>query len=172
MCGNALFETSLMKETWGLGLKGGSYVQSDCGAIENIASRYHYAANATYAAAIALNAGTDVDCGQAFPQELERAIAMGLTTESTLDASISRTYTLQFLAGRFDPLPAQPYAAIPFEAIGSPENIALATESALQGMVLLRNDGVLPLAAGARLAVVGPFANLSSIAGNYYEVGI
>lgn len=170
MCGNALFETTLMKETWGLGLRGGSYVQSDCGAIENIASRFHYAANATYAAAVALNAGTDIDCGSAFPEQLPLAIEMGLTTEATLDASLTRTFTLQFLAGRFDPIATQPYMAIPFEAIGSPEILALAFESAVQGQVLLRNDaGVLPLTASQSFAVVGPFANLSSIAGNYFE---
>jgi beta-glucosidase-like glycosyl hydrolase len=172
MCGNALFETTLMKDTWGLGLRGGSYVQSDCGAVENIARTYHYAANATFAAAIALNAGTDVDCGDAFPDELARAIAMGLTTESTLDASLTRTLTLHFLAGRFDPSAAQPFMAIPFDAVGSPANLALAAESALQGMVLLRNDGgLLPLRAGGalRLAVVGPLANDSAVAGNYFE---
>ena len=198
MCGNELFETTLMKETWGLGSQtgGGSYVQSgarpralgsvlalfspqpspphtpfhypsDCGAIENIASQFHYAANKTYAAAVALNAGTDVDCGDGFPSQLALAIEMGLTTEDTLDASLTRTYTLQFLAGRFDPLEAQPYAAISFEAIGSAANLALAADSASQGLVLLRNDAeLLPLAVGSKLALTGPFANDSSIAGN------
>lgn len=195
MCGNELFETTLMKETWGLGSQtgGGSYVQSgafaagsllclhqplpppspfpspapDCGAIENIASQFHYAANKTYAAAVALNAGTDVDCGDGFPSQLALAISMGLTTEDTLDASLTRTYTLQFLAGRFDPLEAQPYTAIPFEAIGSAANLALAEDSASQGLVLLRNDAeLLPLAVGLKLALTGPFANDSSIAGN------
>ena len=172
MCGNSIFETTLMKETWNLGLKGGSYVQSDCGAIENIAKTFHYASNATFAAAVALNAGTDVDCGSAFPQQLALAIEMGLTTESTLDASLTRTYTLHFLAGRFDSPSKQPFMSIPFEAIGSQANLQLAKESAAQGLVLLRNDNMLlplsPATAGV-LAVIGPFGNDSSIAGNYFE---
>ena len=75
--------------------QGGSYVQGDCGAVENIASAHHYSRNVTYAAAVALNAGTDVDCGNGLPAQLELAIKMGLTTESQLDASLTRTYTLQ-----------------------------------------------------------------------------
>ena len=174
MCANPIFETTLMKETWGLGSKtgGGSYVQSDCGAID-LMVQYGYAANMTYAAAYALNAGTDVDCwGNSLPGQLALAIQMGLTTEAQLDASLTRTYTLQFLAGRFDPLATQPYAQIPFEAIGSMEHRNLAIEAALQGMVLLRNDAtLLPLVPGAKsVALVGPFANYTAIAGNYFEV--
>ena len=174
-CGSALLITELMKETWGLGQhwQGGAYVQGDCGAMENLWRTYHYAANLTYAAAVALNAGGDVDCGSALPGGLAEAIALGLTTESTLDASLTRTYTLQFLAGRFDPLAQQPFASIPFEAIDSPAHRALAYESGVQGLVLLRNDGgLLPLAAGggARLAVVGPHGNTTGdLMGNYFE---
>ena len=174
-CGSTLLLTELLKETWGMGShwQGGSYVQGDCGAMENLYRTYHYAANLTYAAAVALNAGGDVDCGNALPGYLAQAIALGLTTESALDASLTRTYTLQFLAGRFDPLPLQPYTRIPFEAIDSPAHRALAYESGVQGLVLLRNDGgLLPLsaAAGAALAVVGPHGNTTGdLMGNYFE---
>ena len=170
--------TALMKDTWGMGAShgGGSYVQGDCGAIENIASQHHYAANTTFAAAVALNAGADVDCGNGFPGQLGNAVAMGLTTEQELDASLTRTYTLQMLAGRFDPPALQPYMSIPFEAIDSAEHQALAYESGLQGMVLLRNDGdLLPLAAASSgpqrtFAFVGPLADSNDLAGNYYEM--
>ena len=176
MCANPIFETTIMKETFGLGTQtsSGSYVQSDCGAIENAYKPNGYAKNLTYAAAFALNAGTDVDCGTSFPEQLNLAISLGLTTEATLDASLMRTYTLQFIAGRFDPLTKQPYAQIPFEAIGSAEHLALAAESASQGLVLLRNDrGLLPLTAGLHtLAVIGPFGNDPGVAGNYYEVRV
>ena len=177
-CGDAYFMNELMKDTWGMGSShgGGSYVQGDCGAIENIASAHHYAANTTFAAAVALNAGADVDCGNGLPGQLGQAIAMGLTTEMELDASLTRTYTMQMLAGRFDPPSLQPYMSIPFEAIDSAEHQALAYESGLQGMVLLRNDAALlplPAAAGGKprtLAFVGPLASNSDLAGNYYEM--
>ena len=149
--------------------------QGDCGAIENIAGAHHYAVNNTYGAAIALNAGTDVDCGNGFTPNLAHAIKMGLTTESELDASLVRTYTLQMLAGRFDPPALQPYMQIPFEAIDSPAHQALAFESGLQGMVLLRNDAsLLPLAVSTggsprTIAVIGPLGDSHDLAGNYYE---
>lgn len=165
--------TELFKETWGLGQhwQGGAYVQGDCGAMENLYRTYRYAQNMTHAAAIALNAGGDKDCGSALPGNLLEAIELGYTTEATLDASLTRTYTLQFLAGRFDPMERQPYMGIPFEAIDSPENRALAYETGVQGLVLLRNDaGLLPLPRGKRLAVVGPHGNTTGdLMGNYFE---
>jgi xylan 1,4-beta-xylosidase len=173
-CGDTFFETELMKDTWGMGSshEGGSYVQGDCGAIENIASQHHYAANKTFAAAVALNAGTDVDCGSAFPGELGTAIELGLVNEQDLDASLTRTYTLQFLAGRFDPVEAQPYLDIPFEDIGGDVSRAVSLESGTQGMVLLRNDfNLLPINRdlAPSIAVIGPLGNSSDLAGNYYE---
>lgn len=172
-CGDQYFETELIKETWGMGSShnGGSYVQGDCGAIENIASQHHYASNKTFAAAVSLNAGTDVDCGSAFPGELGTAVELGLVNEQDIDASLARTYTLQMLAGRFDPVELQPYMDIPFEDIGGARSQAVSSESASQGMVLLRNDfELLPLASGvSSIAVIGPLANSSDLAGNYYE---
>jgi len=82
-------------------------VQGDCGAIELIWANHHYAANRTYAAAVALDAGADVDCGIAFAGELGLALQMGLTTVSQLDASLTRTYITQMLVGRFDHLELQ-----------------------------------------------------------------
>lgn len=171
-CGDEKFLNGLLRGTFGMGgpWGGGSYVQGDCGAIENIYSRHHYVGSMPAAAATALNAGADVDCGSGFPNNLMPALLLNLTTEAVLDESLTRTYTLQMLAGRFDPLAAQPYASIPFEAIGAPEQLATGFESAVQGMVLLRNDkGLLPLRGGARLAVVGPLGNSTSLAGNYFE---
>ena len=112
-----------------------------------------------------------MDCGSALPGNLVEAIALGFTTESTLNASLTRTYTLQFLAGRFDPPSAQPYMSIPFEAIDSAGSRALAYDSGVQGLVLLRNDGgLLPLAPGRRLALVGPHGNTTGeLMGNYFE---
>ena len=79
-CADAYFMTQLMKDTWGMGSShgGGSYVQGDCGAIENIASAHHYAVNTTFAAALALDAGADVDCGNGFPGQLGLALELGL----------------------------------------------------------------------------------------------
>ena len=172
-CGSDFLISQLMRNSWGLGqpFGGGSYVQSDCGAIEAIYSSHHYVKTEVEAVAVALNAGVDVDCGDGYTTMLGAAITEGYTTESVLDASLTRTYILQMLAGRFDPLDRQPFTQIPFEAIDSPEHQALALESALQGMVLLRNDDrILPLSAGLNIALVGPHGkSQGDLLGNYFE---
>ena len=98
-------------------------------------------------------------------QGIPAALADGSVTLAQLETAVRRLMRVRLLLGMFDPPASNPYNAITHDAVASPANLALATESALQGLVLLRNDGaLLPLAAGRRLAVVGPFANLSSIA--------
>ena len=70
--------------------------------------------------------------------------------------AVSRVLTKRFLLGQFDPLALQPYTTLGLEMINSTEHQALNFDAALQSMVLLHNDGVLPLAPGRRVAVVGP----------------
>ena len=77
--------------------------------------------------------GVDIDCGSAYTNSLGKAIASGLTSEAVLDASLARTFYLQFLTGRFDPLASQPYTQIPFSALGHPAHTALSFDGALQG---------------------------------------
>jgi len=143
------------------------------GAIDFIYSQHHYVNSYPEAVALALNAGTDIDCGTTYPQYLGDAIAAGLTNESMLDASLRRTLTLQFDFGRFDPLASQPYTQIGLDVIDSPAHQQLAFDAATQGMVLLRNDaGVLPLrtGAGVRIAVIGPHGNSTrDLLGSYFE---
>ncbi len=179
-CADAVLLTDILRSQFGMGTPflGGSYIQGDCGALEDISNAHHYVANVTQGAAAGLNAGADVDCGSAFPGQLALAIELGYTTESALDASLTRTITLQMLAGRFDPVEDQPYMSVPFEALGSAANEALAYESGVQGLVLLRNDlvspapaaPVLPLRPGGKVAVIGPHGNSTGdLCGNYFE---
>ena len=77
-----------------------------------------------------------------------------------LDASMTRILTLQFLAGRFDPLANQTYTQLTFDEVDTPASRALTADGAQQGMVLLRNDeNLLPLSPGLRLACIGPHCN-------------
>jgi beta-D-xylosidase 4 len=141
MCANAPLETVVLREQYGMGQAGGngSYIQADCGAIEFIYDQHHYVDSYEEAVAVALNAGTDIDCGTTYPTYLGAAIAAGLTNESVLDASLKRTMYLHFMVGRFDPLELQPYTQIPFSELGSPAHAELSAEAAQQGMVLLRS---------------------------------
>ena len=89
-----------------------------------------------------------------------------------LDRSITRSLTLQFMTGRFDPVEGNPYTTIGFEAMDAPRSQQLAVEAAQQGATLLRNDaGALPFPAGKRVACIGPFCNVTSdLLGNYWSI--
>jgi beta-glucosidase-like glycosyl hydrolase len=164
-CANHFLEHKMRGE-WGFA----GYVESDCSAVKSIYDKFHYASSYAAAAAAALNAGTDMNCGGTYPAHLGEAIAQGLTTEATLDVSLGRHFTHMMKAGAFDPWEGQQYAKIGLDSLGAPASKQLNLEASRQSMVLLKNrGGVLPLKAGKRIAVIGPLGNSShGILGNYY----
>jgi len=139
-------------------------VGTDCGAVSNMIHANHYASSPEDAAAKSINSGTDMELGDTFfsplssggQNSLQMAIDKGLTTADRVRTAVSRILTKRFLLGQFDPLALQPYTTLGLEMINSTEHQALNFDAALQSMVLLHNDGVLPLAPGRRVAVVGP----------------
>jgi beta-glucosidase len=88
---------------------------------------------------------------------LRTALAQGLLTEAEIDTAVRRNLHVRFGLGEFDP--EDPYAHIGPEAVNSPEHQALAREAAAQSITLLKNDGILPLKAPKKIAVVGPLAD-------------
>ena len=154
---------------------GASYVQGDCAAVKH--SQRGVAKNFTWpqiAGWILNNSAVDKECGGILflgPNALP-AIAANLTNMTMLDASISRALTLQFQTGRFDPVEGNLYTSIGFEAMDAPRSRQLATEAALQGATLLRNDaGALPFPTGRKVACIGPFCNVTSdLLGNYWSI--
>src|SRR5206468_2818926 len=97
----------------------------------------------------------------------------GLISESDLDVSLRRLFLARMKLGLFDPPSDVPYTSIPFYEVNSPEHHALALEASEKAMVLLKNDGILPLAPAKykTIAVIGPnAASLSALEGNYNAV--
>ena len=142
----------------------------DCGAVEDVFSGHRLARSREAAAAAALRAGTDLDCGQAY-RALKQAIARGLIGEADLDDALVRLFAVRFRLGLFDPPASVPWSGLGRETVESPGHLALAREAAARSVVLLENrGGALPLApAIRRLAVVGPTAdNLPILFGNYH----
>ncbi|MFG3206191.1 glycoside hydrolase family 3 C-terminal domain-containing protein [Streptomyces sp. NPDC048192] len=137
-------------------------VCSDAGAPSNLVDAEHYFATHEEATAAALLAGVDsfTDHGtdsSPITGRLERACAQGLLTEGDIDTAVRRQLSVRFRLGEFDPH-EDPHAGA--GAFDTPEHRALAQEAAEQAVVLLKNDGgLLPLAAGARIAVVGLLAD-------------
>ena len=125
-----------------------------------------------HAAADALLHGTDTNCGRTY-NALAEAVKTGLINESDIDVSLRRLFVARMKLGLFDPPRMVPYTSIPFSDVNAPAHQALALEAADKSMVLLKNDGTLPLnpAKYKTIAVIGPnAASLAALEGNYNGV--
>lgn len=166
-CANTYLLDDVLKKKWGF--KG--YIVSDCDAISDIAEGHHYENDALNAAAVSLKRGVNLNCGDTYVN-LTEALQKGLITEKELDSSLAVLLRIRFKLGMFDPKKDDPYNAIPYSVVNSPQHRALAKRAALESVVMLKNDGVLPLKNDlSRYFVTGPNAdNIYSLLGNYYGV--
>jgi beta-glucosidase len=160
--------TETLRSRWGfLG-----YVVGDCGAVDDVWRHHKVQPDAAAAAAAALRAGTDLDCGRAY-RHLDEALARNLITEKDLNTALVRLFTARFRLGMFDPPERVPWSHLGPETIESPAHLKLAREAAARSIVLLENrGGALPIAPGVRrLGVVGPMAdNLPVLLANYHGI--
>lgn len=137
------------------------YVVSDCGAICGISDGHKYCETKYEAAALAVKAGCDLNCGNAY-SSLTVAYDAGLLTEADLDRALVRLIYARLRLG----LPMagirpqeNKYDSIPYEVVESKKNKALALKAAEEGIVLLGNNGILPLGNDLNIAVIGCNAN-------------
>ena len=164
-CANPLLLTELLRHQWGFD----GHVVSDCGAIYDIFGNHRFAATPEAAAALAVKAGDDLCCGTDY-NSLVRAVKQGLISEAEIDTALSRVLKARFELGLFDPPSLVPYAQIPYSENNSPEHEALALQVACESVVLLKNNGLLPLdrAKIKRIAVIGANAQMVlALLGNY-----
>ena len=168
-CANTKLLQHYLYQDWGFH----GFVTSDCAAISDFYSNrgHHYSPDAAHASATAVKAGTDTSCGQEY-KSLVDAVHQNLISESEIDAAVERLFTARFKLGMFDPPSEVKYAQIPFSEVDSPEHRALALKTAEESIVLLKNDGTLPLKPGLKkIAVIGPnAASLAAIEGNYNAI--
>lgn len=145
-----------LREAWGFR----GYVVSDCYGIEDLHHAHMLAPTAQAAAALALRAGTDLECGAVYGS-LPVAIAEGLATEADVDRALERVLLSRFRLGLFEPAGAVAYADIDMTVVDSPAHRDLALQASRESLVLLQNDGTLPLDTRLplRVAVVGPTAD-------------
>jgi beta-glucosidase len=149
------------------------YITSDCGAIDDFYSPtgHHYSPDAAHAAAAAVLAGTDTNCGDTY-KALPQAVKEGLISEQAIDTAVKRLFTARFRLGMFDPQSEVPYAQIPYSEVDSAAHRELSLKAAREAMVLLKNEHqTLPLKNVRTIAVVGPNAvSLAAIEGNYNAI--
>ncbi|HWC59055.1 MAG TPA: glycoside hydrolase family 3 C-terminal domain-containing protein, partial [Verrucomicrobiae bacterium] len=167
-CANSFLLTDLLRKKWGFD----GYVVSDCDAIHDIWGRqqHHYVNTPEEAAAAAVKAGCDLCCGGDY-NALVRAVQQGLITEKEIDGALTHTLWTRFRLGLFDPAEKNPYAKLTIKDNDTPEHRQIALEVARESLVLLKNDGILPLNRSKlkRVAVIGPNANSTSMLhGNYH----
>ena len=166
-CANTYLLDDVLRNQWGF--KG--HIVSDCDAIADIYEGHHLATSKADAAALALQRGVNLNCGDTY-LSLPDAEKQGLITQAQMDSSLAILLRTRFKLGLFDPAGSNPYDRIPESVINSPEHRALARKVAEKSIVLLSNKGVLPLANGLRqYFLTGPNATSADILlGNYYGV--
>lgn len=166
-CANTFLLTEVLRKDWGFQ----GYITSDCGAISDVAEGHKFAPDLEHAAAVSLRAGTDTSCGDEYAA-LVKAVQDGLVSEAEIDTAVKRLFTARFKLGMFDPATDVPYARIPFSQNDSEAHRLLARTVAEKSMVLLKNNGILPLNKSVRtIAVIGPnAASLAAIEGNYNAI--
>ena len=169
-CGNARYEQHILRDDWGF--KG--LITSDCGAIRDFLPQWHHVSkDGAAASAKAVLSGTDVECGSEY-KNLPDAVRRGDISEQQLDVSLKRLLVARFELGDFDPDEMVEWTKIPSSSVASKEHKQLALQVAREGVVLLKNNGILPLQPVATeskhtVAVMGPNANDSVMQwGNYY----
>lgn len=144
------------------------YVVSDCDSVADVNRGHHFAADNAHASAVSLKAGTDLDCGSTY-RSLTEDVKTGLVSKADLDQAVERLFVARFRLGMFDPPASVPYSTLSATSVDTGANRELALQAARESIVLLKNDGILPLQqSGKTIAVVGPTADLlEAIEGNY-----
>ena len=172
-CANTFLLENQLRGAW----KFNGYVVSDCDAVADIFNGHQFTRSLAEAGAVSLKTGMDNECADFFTQAKDNtdsmkfvdAVHQGLLTEKDLDKSLKRLFTARMKLGMFDPPEKVPYANTPESEIDSAPHRKLALQAARESIVLLKNDGTLPLSADIKkIAVVGPLAeSVRVLHGNY-----
>lgn len=171
-CANEKLLKHTLRDEW----KFQGHVVSDCGAVADIHTdwAHHYVKTPEEAVARAVHAGTDLICDfgsnpTAQPATTVAAVQQGLLSETEVDRALHRLFDLRLRLGLLAPAGQRPFAEITAQDFDTPAHRALNLESARRSLVLLKNDGLLPLkAAPRRIAVIGPNADsVDALVGNY-----
>lgn len=167
-CADELLFSNLLRSQWSFQ----GHVVSDCDAIYDIFMGHNYSPTLETAAAAALKAGCDLCCGMQY-RAVTDAVKDGLLTEQEVDRAVGRILEARFRLGLFDPPAMVPYAKIPATAYDTPENDKLSLRMARETVVLLKNNGILPLDRTKlkKIAVLGLNAHYDgTLVGNYNGV--
>ncbi|WP_026492510.1 glycoside hydrolase family 3 C-terminal domain-containing protein [Butyrivibrio sp. XPD2002] len=162
-CANEELMNGYLRKKWGFE---GHYV-SDCWAVRDFHENHHVTGAPEESVKLALETGCDLNCGCTY-QKVMNAYRAGMLDESVITASCERLFTTRYLLGMFD---ETEYDKIPYTVVECKEHLDVAHRAAAESMVLLKNNGLLPLNKDkiGTIGVIGPNANSrSALVGNYH----
>jgi len=170
-CASDLLLKDHLRGAW----KFDGYVVSDCDAVKDIADNHKYSPDAATAVAAAMRAGVDNECNGAtltdtagLAKPYAEALRRGLITEADVDQALVRLYSARLRVGDLPGVRAVETRPAPVASVMTPQHEALALAASEKSLVLLKNDGLLPLKPGLRIAVIGPLADATRVLrGNY-----
>ena len=140
-CANEFLLTQVLRQEWGFR----GVVISDGSAMAKLYTHHHYAPSPEEAAALALKAGCDMSLRDEYGSTLPQALKRGLISEADIDTALRRVLTLRMRLGMFDPPEQVPFNAIPDSVVECRAHRDLALEAARKSIILLENQGILPL---------------------------
>lgn len=164
-CGSHLLLQEILRNKWHFD----GHVVSDCWAIKDFYMHHHVTNGPADSVALAVKNGCDINCGNLFVYALQ-AIQEGLLDESDIDRAVTHLFTTRMRLGLLGAPEQKQYTSIPYEVVDCPTHQALNLEAARRGVVLLKNDGVLPLRSETirTIGVIGPNADSRrALEGNY-----
>ncbi|HEY5552910.1 MAG TPA: glycoside hydrolase family 3 N-terminal domain-containing protein [Opitutaceae bacterium] len=166
-CGSVRLLVEILRKNWGFT----GHVVSDCGAIDDFHMHHKVTASGPESAALAVRNGCDLNCGNTF-KHLVAAVNEGFLSEAEIDASLRRVLATRFRLGLFDPPSRVPWSGTPGSIIDCDSHRALARRAAAESIVLLKNNGILPLRSDHEsILVTGPTgASTTALLGNYYGI--
>ncbi len=152
----------ILRDEWGFD----GFVTSDCGAVDYVFTRHKYVATGAEASAVSMKNGEDLNCGDTFQTYCKEAIESGLMTEADLDRALIRVFAARFSVGEFDKKANVSWTSVPSSRLNCEDHQALALKSALESIVLLKNDNdFLPLDPSKSVAIIGPLGNTVTLGG-------
>ena len=161
-CGSPFLFKEIVRGKWAFD----GYITSDCGAIMDFHMHHKVTDNVLESAALALRSGCDLNCGGAYPYAVA-AVENGLVSEEEITECAVHVMRTRMRLGLFDPDCS--FNAIGYDAVCCPDHISAALDAARKSIVLLKNDGTLPLKDVKTVGVIGPNAdNRTALIGNYH----
>jgi len=159
-CANGMLMNDVARNRWNWNQED-QWITSDCGALGDIINNHHYVKNNSQLVQVVLQNGCDIGCDSEIADHGAQAVADGSISEGDLDLALTRTFASLIKLGYFDSPVNQPYRQYGIEKVNTPDSQALTLRAAQESMVLLKNDGLLPLDLSKykSVAVVGPNAD-------------